>query len=340
MEEKMLMTPGAYVLASVILFIIGFVGFFANLIVIVMMCRDQRLWTPLNYILFNLIISDFTVSILGNPFTLSSAIAMQWIFGHAMCIAYGFFMALLGIGSISTLTVLALERYLMVSRPLNRCALSSRAAISLVGGIWIYAGFVTVPPLLGWGEYGPEAANLSCSVNWETRGHNSTSYIIYLFVLGFFIPLFVICFSYINIIRTMKKSSLAMGGVSKAESRVVLMIAVMILAFLIAWTPYAIFALIVAFLDLEVSPALATVPAVFAKTSICYNPFIYVGLNTQFKQSWKKLLCMRSTEEFSMERATTGVSALSPSKYRLGDVTQTKYTRASVSDKNNGETNI
>lgn len=44
----------------------------------------------------NLVCSDFSVSILGNPFTLISALHHRWIFGKTMCVIYGFFMTLLG----------------------------------------------------------------------------------------------------------------------------------------------------------------------------------------------------------------------------------------------------
>jgi len=50
----------------------------------------------MNVILLNLICSDFSVSILGNPFTLASAINHGWIFGEKMCVIYGYFMSLLG----------------------------------------------------------------------------------------------------------------------------------------------------------------------------------------------------------------------------------------------------
>lgn len=60
------------------------------------LCYCPQLWTPLNVILFNLVCSDFSVSVLGNPFTLVSALFHRWVFGHTMCVLYGFFMALLG----------------------------------------------------------------------------------------------------------------------------------------------------------------------------------------------------------------------------------------------------
>lgn len=55
-----------------------------------------QLWTPLNIILFNLVCSDFSVSVFGNPFALLSALSHGWMFGSVMCQIYGFFMSLLG----------------------------------------------------------------------------------------------------------------------------------------------------------------------------------------------------------------------------------------------------
>ncbi|KAF4519503.1 C-opsin [Ephemera danica] len=132
---------------------------------------------------------------------------------------------------------------------------------------------------------------VSCSVNWEHRTQNATSYIVFLFVLGLVVPVTVICFSYLNIVWTMKKNAISMGRVSRAETRVAVMVAVMVVAFLVAWIPYSVFALTVAFGDPSVfTPALAVLPALMAKSSICYNPVIYVGLNTQFRVAWRKLL--------------------------------------------------
>lgn len=45
----------------------------------------------------------------------------------------------------------------------------------------------------------------SCSVNWDSHEPNATSYIVYLFIFGLIVPLAVILYSYINIIRTMKQ---------------------------------------------------------------------------------------------------------------------------------------
>uniref|UniRef100_A0A182JS56 G-protein coupled receptors family 1 profile domain-containing protein n=1 Tax=Anopheles christyi TaxID=43041 RepID=A0A182JS56_9DIPT len=285
-----LMAPWAYNASAITLFFIGFFGFFLNLFVIALMCKDMQLWTPMNIILFNLVCSDFSVSIIGNPLTLTSAISHRWIFGRTLCVAYGFFMSLLGITSITTLTVLSYERYCLISRPFSSRNLSRRGAFLAIFFIWGYSFALTSPPLFGWGAYVQEAANISCSVNWESQTKNATTYIIFLFVFGLVVPLIVIVYSYTNIIVNMRENSARVGRINRAEQRVTSMVAVMIVAFMVAWTPYAIFALIEQFGPPElIGPGLAVLPALVAKSSICYNPIIYVGMNTQFRAAFSRV---------------------------------------------------
>lgn len=111
-------------------------------------------------IILNLVLTDFLMSILGNPWTFMSAVNKKWIFGRIGCVLYGFTMSLLGITSITTLTVLAFERYLMIARPFRNNTLSFGRIKLTVALIWGYALALTVPPLFGWGEYVPEAANI------------------------------------------------------------------------------------------------------------------------------------------------------------------------------------
>uniref|UniRef100_A0A1B0CMJ6 G-protein coupled receptors family 1 profile domain-containing protein n=2 Tax=Lutzomyia longipalpis TaxID=7200 RepID=A0A1B0CMJ6_LUTLO len=160
-------------------------------------------------------------------------------------------------------------------------SLSRRHAIASVAFIWSYSFMLTSPPLFGWGKYVNEAANISCSVNWESQTQNATSYIIYLFVMGLVVPVTVISYSYTKIIHTMKKKSARLRKTNRSD-RLTWMVAVMIVAFLIAWTPYSAFALIEQFASPDIiSPGAAVLPALIAKSSICYNPIIYVGMNTQ-----------------------------------------------------------
>lgn len=62
--------------------------------------------------------------------------------------------------SITTLTVLAFQRYLIVSQSLRLFNLSHNGAYFTVAGIWCYSLLLTVPPLFGWGDYVSEAADI------------------------------------------------------------------------------------------------------------------------------------------------------------------------------------
>lgn len=125
-------------------------------------------------------------------------------------------------------------------------------------------------------------------MNWEVRSPNITSYIVYLFITGLVLPLLVILFSYLSIIRAVRNSTNRMGRGSQAERKVTMMVVWMVSAFLVAWSPYAAFALIKQFGNPDIiSPGLAILPALIAKSSICYNPVIYIGMNSQVSFLYK-----------------------------------------------------
>ncbi|GLH13173.1 Opsin Rh1, partial [Gryllus bimaculatus] len=282
-DAQLPMAPWAYAAAAAVLALIGFFGFSLNLIVILLFVREKQLRTPMNMVLLNLAVSDLCVATVGNPLTMTAAVVRRWPFGPKLCVAYAFFMSFFGMASIGALALLALERFLLVAHSLRRAAPSLRHALCAVGGVWVYALALSAPPLAGWGAFGPEAANISCSVNWEKPDLNSTTYIAFLFALGLALPVGIICGCYVGIVRIMRKSAVRAGrSLPRAERRLTLLVLVMAAAFLAAWTPYAALALASAAARRPVaSPAVAVLPALLAKSSVCYNPVIYVGLNSQ-----------------------------------------------------------
>lgn len=61
----------------------------------------------------------------------------------------------------------------------------------------------------------------------------------------------------------------------------------MIVAFMVGWTPYAAFSILVtANPTIHLDPRLAAIPAFFSKTATVYNPIIYVFMNRQVTESF------------------------------------------------------
>lgn len=82
------------------------------------------------------------------------------------------------------------------------------------------------------------------------------------------------------------------------------MVACMVGAFMVAWTPYSALALLETFANdinsrysdaadggriISITPAVATIPSLFAKTSVVFNPLVYGLLNTQVRRRLLKL---------------------------------------------------
>ena len=64
------------------------------------------------------------------------------------------------------------------------------------------------------------------------------------------------------------------------ERRASLMVLLMILAFLVSWLPYSVICF-VKMAGYDVTPTMSALPLLCAKSSICWNPIIYVVLNDQ-----------------------------------------------------------
>jgi len=89
---------------------------------------------------------------------------------RVVCEWYGFLGGVLGFNSIGSLTLIALDRYRCISRPLEMLykATSKRALIQIFF-IWIWAIVWTCPPLFGWSRYIGEGFQVSRPLDNEWR---------------------------------------------------------------------------------------------------------------------------------------------------------------------------
>nr|CCP46947.1 c-opsin [Euperipatoides kanangrensis] len=283
------LTEAGFIGAAVVLFLIGFFGFFHNLFVIMLVVKNKSLQTPMNFLLMNQSVSDMLVSLFGNPFTFISAVFRRWLFGPWGCVWYGFAMSLKSIASITNLAFISFERYIVISKPFAAAKINFRVSAIGIAGIYLYSFAVTAPPLFGWNSYIQEA-QISCSMDWLTRTPNNVSYIMYLFTFGLIIPLLIILISYIQVVTTIKTLARQQAGqistAAKAEKQVAQMVVIMISLFLFAWSPYTVLALLVSFTGQDIPAPVAIIPAIIAKSSVVYNPIIYVAMNKQFRHAF------------------------------------------------------
>ncbi|KAK5863786.1 hypothetical protein PBY51_000791 [Eleginops maclovinus] len=317
--------PWKYSLVAAYMLFLIFTAFPINFLTLYVTVKNKRLRNPLNYVLLNLAVADLLMVVGGFTVTLYTALNGYFILGITGCNVEGFFATLGGEIGLWSLVVLAIERYVVVCKPMTNFLFEEKHAIAGLAFTWIMALTCALPPLLGWSRYIPEGMQCSCGIDYYTPNpefHN-TSFVIYMFALHFTIPLFIIFFCYSRLLCTVRAAAAQQQeseSTQRAEKEVTRMVIVMVMSFLICWVPYATVAwYIFANQGTEFGPVFMTAPAFFAKSSALYNPIIYILLNRQFRNCMITTVCCGKNPFGEVE-----VSSASTSK------TQTSVTSSQV----------
>ncbi|XP_056323510.1 vertebrate ancient long opsin a [Danio aesculapii] len=292
--------PWNYSVLAALMFVVTALSLSENFTVMLVTFRFQQLRQPLNYIIVNLSLADFLVSLTGGSISFLTNYHGYFFLGKWACVLEGFAVTFFGIVALWSLAVLAFERFFVICRPLGNIRLRGKhAALGLVF-VWSFSFIWTVPPVLGWSSYTVSRIGTTCEPNWYSGNFHDHTFIITLFSTCFIFPLGVIIVCYCKLIRKLRKVSNThgrLGNARKPERQVTRMVVVMIVAFMVAWTPYAAFSIIItAHPSMHLDPRLAAIPAFVAKTAAVYNPIIYVFMNKQFRKCLVQLLsCSKVT---------------------------------------------
>ncbi|XP_034536133.1 green-sensitive opsin-like [Notolabrus celidotus] len=311
--------PIMFKLLALYMFFLICTGTPINGLTLLVTAQNKKLRQPLNYILVNLAVAGLIMCAFGFTITITSAMNGYFILGATFCAIEGFMATLGGEVALWSLVVLAVERYIVVCKPMGSFKFTGTHAAAGVIFTWIMALACAAPPLVGWSRYLPEGMQCSCGPDYYTLapGFNNESYVTYMFVVHFFVPVATITFTYGSLVLTVKAAAAQQQdseSTQKAEREVTRMCVLMVFGFLVAWVPYASFAGWI-FLNkgASFSALTAAIPAFFAKSSALYNPIIYVLFNKQFRN------CMLSTigmggmveDETSVSASKTEVSTAS-----------------------------
>ncbi|RXN04560.1 vertebrate ancient opsin-like protein [Labeo rohita] len=286
--------PWNYKVLAALMFIVTAVSLCENFVVMLVTFRFKQLRQPLNYIIVNLSLADFLVSLTGGMISFVTNYHGYFFLGRWACVLEGFAVTFFGIVALWSLAVLAFERFFVICRPLGNIRLRGKHAALGLLFVWTFSFIWTIPPVLGWSSYTVSKIGTTCEPNWYSGNFHDHTFIITFFITCFIFPLGVIIVCYCKLLRKLRKVSNTqgrLGNARKPERQVTRMVVVMIVAFMVAWTPYAAFSIVVtACPSMYLDPRLAAAPAFFSKTAAVYNPIIYVFMNKQFRKCVVQLL--------------------------------------------------
>lgn len=160
---------------------------------------------------------------------------------------------------------------------------------------WIYSLFFAIIPYLeiGLSKYVPEGFLTACTFEYLDVDLHAKIFMFVYFIFAWAIPLCTIGYCYIFILRVVAQANRIQSNKdkSKTEAKLAMVVIGIIVLWFIAWTPYAIVALLgITNNEQYLTPLGSMLPAVFCKTSACINPYLYAVNHPRFRSELRRLL--------------------------------------------------
>lgn len=126
------------------IFLVGVVG---NVLTCTVIARNKVMWTPTNYYLFSLAVSDLLVLLLGMPLELYELWQnYPFLFGKGGCYFKTFLFETVCLASILNVMALSIERYIAVVHPLTAKSVVTRThAKRVILSVWGISVLCAVP---------------------------------------------------------------------------------------------------------------------------------------------------------------------------------------------------
>ncbi|XP_059374318.1 visual pigment-like receptor peropsin [Carassius carassius] len=316
--EKSAFTQTEHSIVAAYLITAGVVSLSSNIVVLLMFVKFRELRTATNAIIINLAVTDIGIAGIGYPMSAASDLHGSWKFGYTGCQIYAALNIFFGMASIGLLTVVAIDRYLTISRPDIGQKLTTASYTLLIAASWLNAVFWSSMPIVGWAGYAPDPTGATCTINWRNNDTSFVSYTMTVITVNFIIPLAVMFYCYYNISVTVKryKASNCLDSINidwSDQMDVTKMSIVMIVMFLAAWSPYSIVCLWASFGDPKKIPApMAIIAPLFAKSSTFYNPCIYVIANKKFRRAIMGMLRCQTRQRMTISNQLPMTASSTP----------------------------
>ncbi|XP_032817659.1 neuropeptides B/W receptor type 1-like [Petromyzon marinus] len=286
-----------YITMPIIYSIICAIGLTGNSAVIYVVLKGPKMKTVTNVFILNLAIADelFTLVL---PINIANHLLLNWPFGEVMCkliIAIDQFNMFT---SIFFLTVMSIDRYLVVvatvrSQKLSRRTYRAAKTVSLC--VWMLVTLIVLPFAVFATTYTDELHRTSCGLDFpKPEKFWLKASRLYALLLGFVIPVSTICALYSTMLyrlRSMRLNSHAQA-LDKAKKRVTVMVFVVIAVCLFCWTPYHLATIVAFTTDVQQTPFIVGLSYFITSLSYansCLNPFLYAFLDDSFRKSFKKI---------------------------------------------------
>ncbi|XP_062618302.1 orexin receptor type 2-like [Saccostrea cucullata] len=292
----------------VVIFLLGIGG---NLLVCLAVWKNRNLRTLTNVHLVNLAVADFLVVAICLPPTLLHDAMESWFLGTVGCKVVTYFQKVSVLVSVLTLTIIGVERYLGICRPMSDFLPRIKARVALLI-IWIVALVTAVPDLYYMtvipDDVIPKTVNLLKSCR-PMDGKAEVMQQLMIFVVFFIVPFAVMGFAYTNIIICLWHSTQNLSNINAEHgSSVVIqnrkttakMLIVVVVAFFGCNLPVYILNILRYFKVLNSMEhaeikSFSLTSHLLLYLSSAINPIIYTVMSGKFRSTFRKMICIDGT---------------------------------------------
>ncbi|XP_026745772.1 LOW QUALITY PROTEIN: opsin-1-like [Trichoplusia ni] len=326
------MNPLWHALLGFTIGVLGFISIAGNGMVIYIFSSTKSLKTPSNLLVVNLAFSDFLMMCAMAPAMVINCYNETWVFGPFACELYACAGSLFGCASIWTMTMIAFDRYNVIVKGIAAKPMTKTGALQRILGIWLFSLAWTLAPFFGWNRYVPEGNMTACGTDYLSKDWFSRSYIVVYSIFVYFMPLFLIIYSYYFIVQAVSAHEKAMRDQAKkmnvaslrsseaantsAECKLAKVALMTISLWFMAWTPYLIINYTGILESAPISPLATIWGSLFAKANAVYNPIVYGISHPKYRavlyQKFPALSCQVSPEDGGS--IATGATVVSDEK--------------------------
>ncbi|XP_030071110.1 B2 bradykinin receptor [Microcaecilia unicolor] len=283
----------------VFLWIIFVLGVIENVFVLSVFCLHKSRCTVAEIYFGNMAAADLLL-VSGLPFwAIFISKEFYWPFGQFMCKAVNALIYMNLYSSIYFLMMVSIDRYLALVKTMS-IGRSRRPFCAKLNCfiIWVFALLNSMPTwLYRRVDFSKKLNKTSCllfypSEEWTVANHWLLN------IVGFLIPLYIIMFCTVQIIKALRDSSMQKLKEIQTEKKAATLVIIVLLVFIICWLPFQL----VTFLDtlyiykviagctVERVLTIATqISSYCAYSNSCLNPMLYVIVGNHFRKKSKEL---------------------------------------------------
>lgn len=280
-------------------FLVGVIG---NGTVLYVIAKYAKMKTVTNWYIFNLALSDMLFLTSIPLMSIGIIFGGCWPFGKVLCLLTFTLDTLNMYTGINCLVVMSVDRFIAVCCPMKASKYrNQRTALIVNISVWVTSLVSSLPNIIMI-EYSPE--KLECYLNYikiSSWDHLPVVHIIYMALLGFFIPLAIIAVCYTLIVIRLRVVSVRTGKMEKSRKVNRLVLGV-VLVFIACWGPFYMLRFIIALSKLsqvlgKSAKYLFNLTLTIGYINSCANCFLYAFLSESFKKSFQAAwFCSRSRD--------------------------------------------